>query len=187
MASAIHFLVPFLLIEVSNDLLLVDLPSRLLASKRENGQRMLAGSNAEEGSMFVPQNLTNVQHAVTDWLATLHLLMSTDDLYEAVDLYLPLNKELDHRNVTFATSGFKNPSIATMQSTAVGSQSLVDTFKSATTYICPSYWLVDAWSCSGSESKHLSSWKYQHSVVPALHASDNMVLSTMTGSSRQLK
>lgn len=144
---------------VQDSSLLGGSPSRLLASKRVNGQCMLAGSNVEEGTEFVPQNLTDVP-AVTDWLAALHSLMSSQDLQKAVNLHLLLDQAFEGNNVTFATDRVGHASLATVQSTSVGAQSLVDTFKAETTYICPSGWLADARSSSKSSSEHMPSWKY---------------------------
>ena len=45
------------------------------------------------------------------------------------------------------------------------------------TYICPSYWLAEAYN---------TSWKYQHSVAPALHTSDLPAVFSNQGSPNQV-
>lgn len=164
---------------VADGKLLVDLPSRLLKHRCVNGERMLTGNNAEEGPMFVPQNLTNLADA-TSWIAALYPGLGLKKLQEAIDMYLPFAPGLGP-NETYATTGFGSPSTSSVQSTGVHAQALADTIMAESTYICTSYWLADAYSYAPRKS-----WKYQHSVVPAIHASDVPAIFSNQGQPWQL-
>lgn len=66
----------------------------------------------------------------------------------------------------FATTGDAPPTALNQSSFGTGYQQLADDVYAETTFVCPSYWLAEAYT----DDK--TSYKYQFSVTPAQHGGD---------------
>jgi len=145
-----------------------DLPSRELQSKSVNGVRLLSGNNANEGPLFVPQNITN-EDALISYLQDTFPLFSTDDISRILTYYPgPPNNASDSLSaIDYATSGYIGSTALNESSYGTGQQQRANNVYAETTFACPSYWLADAFTNNGR-----TAWKYQYSVPGALHGSD---------------
>lgn len=63
-------------------------PSEALLAKKTNGQRVLAGNNAAEGVIFVPQNITT-SIDVTNYVQNFFPTLSSTDIYTMLKTYYP--------------------------------------------------------------------------------------------------
>ncbi|KAH0282528.1 carboxylesterase type B [Aureobasidium namibiae CBS 147.97] len=141
-------------------------PSQQLLEKRINGQNLLVGNNANEGVYFVPQNI-DTEKALVTWLRLTFPLFSNDDITKVL-LYYPSSNATDSLNaVDFATSGTQGPTAINKSSVASAQQQRAYNIYAETTFVCPSYWMAEAFTGSGR-----SSYKYQYSVPAAEHGAD---------------
>jgi len=67
----------------------------------------------------------------------------------------------------FATNGETGPTALNESSVGSGQQQRADNIYAETTFVCPSYWMAEAYSDYGR-----SSYKYQYSVPVAAHGQD---------------
>lgn len=144
---------------------ILQVPSKQLQQKQVNGLRILSGNNAEEGPLFVPQNITTEQDLV-DFIQETFPLFTTYDISK-VRLYYPSNNAPDTSGDDFATLGYTGPSAINQSALATGQQQRANNIYAETTFVCPSYWLAEAFTNNGREA-----YKYQYSVAAALHGSD---------------
>lgn len=143
-----------------------NLPSQQLLRKKVNGQNALIGNNAEEGPGFTPQNITTEADLVA-WLQLTFPLFTNDDIAKIL-LYYPSSNASNAPNATlYATTGDVGPSALNQSSTGTGQQQRADNIYAETTFVCPSYWMAEAYSDRGR-----TSYKYQYSVPSALHGTD---------------
>ncbi|KAH0363182.1 carboxylesterase type B, partial [Aureobasidium melanogenum] len=150
---------------VTDDVFIQDVPSRQLLEKRVNGQNLLVGNNANEGPLFVPQNITTEADLVS-WLELTFPLFSNDDIAKVL-LYYPSSNASDSSSaVDFATLGNMGPTALNESSLATGQQQRADNIYAETTFVCPSYWMAEAYT------GERSSFKYQYSVPAAQHGAD---------------
>ncbi|KAL8628171.1 hypothetical protein Q9189_006107 [Teloschistes chrysophthalmus] len=145
------------------------LPSQQLLSKKVNGRRVLSGfkNNANEGPLFVPQGIETED----DFLAFLRLTfpLFTDDDIARVLLYYPSPSPNPSTNISipttpnYATTGTTPPTALNVSTFATGQQQRAYNLYAETTFVCPSYWLAEAFP---------TAYKYQYSLPPAQHAVD---------------
>ncbi|KAK4937189.1 hypothetical protein LTR10_022094 [Elasticomyces elasticus] len=151
---------------VTDGIFVQDLPSQQLLRKKVNGQNALIGNNAEEGTIFTPQNITTEGDLVA-WLQITFPLFTNDDIAKIL-LYYPSSNASTALNAPhFATSGNAGPSALNESSLGAGQQQRAQNIYAETTFVCPSYWMAEAYSDRGR-----TSYKYQFSVPPALHGTD---------------
>ncbi|KAI1619145.1 carboxylesterase type B [Exophiala viscosa] len=151
---------------VTDGIFVQDLPSQQLLRKKVNGQNALIGNNAEEGTIFTPQNITTESDLVA-WLQITFPLFTNDDIAKIL-LYYPSSNASDTPKAPhFATSGDAGPSALNESSLDTGQQQRASNIYAETTFVCPSYWMAEAYSDRGR-----TSYKYQFSVPPALHGTD---------------
>jgi carboxylesterase type B len=143
------------------------LPSQALLKRRLNGLHILVGNNANEGPSFTPQNITT-EISLIAWLNTTFPLFSPSDIAKIL-LYYPTTND-DTTSTDFATDGYDGPTALNQSSVATGQQQRANNIYAETTFVCPSYWLAEAYTPSNGVERR--SYKYQYSVPPALHGSD---------------
>lgn len=153
---------------VTDGIFVQDLPSRQLLRKKVNGLNILSGNNANEGPLFVSPNITTEDDLVT-WLRQTFPLFSTNDIAKVL-YYYPSSNATDTTSPLFATTGDSGPTAINQSNIAVGQQQRADNIYAETTFVCPSYWLAEAFS--GSSQGQGKAYKYQYSVLPALHGYD---------------
>lgn len=153
---------------VTDSVFVQDLPSRQLLRKKVNGVNMLTGNNANEGPLFVPTNI-QTEDDLLAWLRLTFPLFSNNDIAKIL-YYYPSSNATDTTDSVFATSGDSGPTAINQSNIAVGQQQRADTIYAETTFVCPSYWLAEAYSDNSfGQGK---GYKYQYSVLPSLHGND---------------
>jgi carboxylesterase type B len=145
---------------------ILEAPSQQLLKKNVNGVRVLSGNNANEGPLFTPQNITTEADLVS-WIQATFPLMTIDDISKLLRYYPSSNASDSSSNVDFATLGYTGPTAVNQSSLGTGQQQRANDIYAETTFVCPSYWLAEAFTSNGREA-----WKYQYSVLPALHGID---------------
>ena len=151
---------------VTDGVFIQQTPSQQLLERKVNGRNILSGNNAEEGTLFVQQNITTEADLVA-WLHLTFPLFSDDDISRILLFYPSSNSSMSTSGDGFATNGLIGASALNESVTGTGQQQRADNIYAETTFVCPSYWLAEAFTGNGR-----SSYKYQYSVVPATHGAD---------------
>ncbi|KAI0802709.1 carboxylesterase [Xylaria sp. FL0064] len=137
---------------------------QLTIAKSVNGLRMLTGNNENEGPGFTPQNITSEEEFVS-FVLTNYPRLSEQNITNILELYaVPENVSKIYAD----SNGLTPPFSTTNSNWAVGWQQAANNLYAEATFVCPSYWLADAFSRAGKGG----SWKYQFSVPPSSHAAD---------------
>lgn len=129
---------------------------------------MLVGNNADEGTIFTPQDITTEDDLVA-YLKVTFPLFSNNDIAKILYYYPSTNASVDTNALLFATEGDLGPTAINQSSTGTGQQQRADDIYGETTFVCPSYWMAEAYSDNAYGGQ---GWRYQFSVPPALHGSD---------------
>lgn len=146
---------------------IASLPSQALAQKEVNGEHVMVGNNADEGSGFVPQNITT-RIALESWMRGNFPSLDSATIQQVLAVYRTNSAEGFNSTAKFATPGFGSAANALNTSpVGTGIQQLANNMYAEATFICPSYWLSDAFT-----SQNRTSFHYQYSIPVALHASD---------------
>ncbi|KAI6249425.1 Lipase [Erysiphe necator] len=138
-------------------------PLDQLQAGEVNGLRMLSGHNSDEAPAFVPQIIQT----------KLDFNMYTQSLFPFLDQQTKtkISSIYDIPDTIpgplFSTLGSVGLTALNQSSFAIGQQQRANNLFAEITFICPSYWLADAFS-----SLNKKSWKYQFSVPPAAHGTD---------------
>lgn len=150
---------------VTDGVFIQQIPSQALLKKQVNGKNCLAGNNADEGTIFTPQNISTEADLVS-WLKLTFPLFTNNDIAKIL-LYYPGSNASDSASAPlFASTGDSGPTAVNQSDVGVGQQQRADNIYAETTFVCPSYWMVEAYSDKES------SYKYQYSVGVALHGTD---------------
>lgn len=152
---------------VTDGKLIQQLPSIQLQSKVLNGERLLVGNNANEGPSFTPQTIKTEDDLVA-WLELTFPLFSNKDVSQILETYPTTNASVDPSAPLFATLGDSGPTALNQSSVATGQQQRANNIYAETTFVCPSYWMAEAYSGKSG----FSSYKYQYSVPVATHGQD---------------
>ncbi|EME83778.1 uncharacterized protein MYCFIDRAFT_214499 [Pseudocercospora fijiensis CIRAD86] len=155
---------------VTDGSLVQDLPSRQLARSRVNGVNALIGNNANEGTFFTP-SIIHTEDDLVAWLHTAFPLFDENDIAKVLYYYPTTNVSTDPKAPLFATSGDRGPTALNQSSVATGQQQRADNIYAETTFVCPAYWLAEAYSGNAVGGK---AFKYQFSLPPALHGFDTL-------------
>ena len=112
--------------------------------------------------MFVPRDI-DTEEKLKTWLMTWLPLMTDQDITKLL-LHYPVDT-----NVTadYATNGVELPDADSVSPVARDQQARADNIYGELTFVCPSYWLSEAYAGSGR-----TSYRYQYSIIPALHGND---------------
>jgi carboxylesterase type B len=137
-------------------------PSDSLTAGLVNGENILVGNNANEGPLFVPT--IDSTDALQAWLRNAFPSFASTEL-EAILAAYPLSNLT--KNDTFATTGLGPVTALDTSSFASGIQQRAYNIYAEATFVCPSYWLSDAFTTYNRTAFH-----YQYSVPGALHGSD---------------
>ncbi|CAN9340330.1 unnamed protein product [Alternaria alternata] len=137
-------------------------PSDSLTAGLVNGKNILVGNNANEGPLLVPT--IDSADALQVWLQNAFPSVALTEL-EAILAAYPLSNLTT--NDTFATTGLGPVTALDTSSFASGMQQRAYNIYAEATFVCPSYWLSDAFT-----TKNHTAFHYQYSVPGALHGSD---------------
>ncbi|EST09190.2 Carboxylesterase, type B [Kalmanozyma brasiliensis GHG001] len=160
--SASSFFGTWSFLPVTDGKYILSVPSQQLNERRVNGKHLLVGNNAAEGGLFVPRDI-DTEEKLKTWLSTLLPLLTKEDI-ETLLLHYPVDTSVTTK---YATNGFEMPDANSVSPVATGQQARADNIYGELTFVCPSYWMSEAYSGSGR-----ASYRYQYSVVPALHGND---------------
>ncbi|KAI1365787.1 carboxylesterase [Xylaria arbuscula] len=136
---------------------------QLGVAKKANGLRVLSGNNQNEGPGFTPQNITTEDEFV-DFVLTNYPRLSERNISSILDLYAVPE---DISPIYADSNGVTPPFSTTNSNWAIGWQQAANNLYAETTFVCPSYWMADAYT-----TRRKSSWKYQFSVPPSSHGAD---------------
>ncbi|KAI0155385.1 alpha/beta-hydrolase [Hypoxylon sp. FL1284] len=144
-------------------------PSSQLAQGGDvNGVPILTSNMADEGPDFTPLDITS-EFDFRSLLFANYPRLSEDNMTSIFELYaLSPNASA----VLVDTDGEHAPFSTTNSQWAAGWQQVALNMKAETTFVCPSYWLADAFARKGAAG----SWRFQLSVPPAHHGLDLEVL-----------
>ncbi|OBT45571.1 hypothetical protein VE00_03497 [Pseudogymnoascus sp. WSF 3629] len=151
---------------VTDGTFIKQLPSKQLLAKNVNGKRILVGSNANEGALFVPPTISTE----ADLVAWLHLEfpnVSNDDITQILAAYPSSSGPVNPNDPTFATTGLGPATAVNVSQVATGQQQRGNNIYAEATFVCPSYWLASAYTGNGR-----TAYKYQYSVPFGGHTDD---------------
>ncbi|KAJ4387971.1 hypothetical protein N0V93_008574 [Gnomoniopsis smithogilvyi] len=159
-------------VPVTDSQLISGRPSVQLNAGNVNGLRMLTSNNADEGQGFTPQNITSATD-FEEFVTWLFPLMTGEDRGRVLEAYsIPPVIE----GPLFSSFGDHGPTALNQSEFGIGQQQRANNLYAETTFICPSYWLANAFSSTTIQaSKNESTkkaWKYQFSVPPSEHGAD---------------
>ncbi|KAK6397873.1 hypothetical protein LTR65_005121 [Meristemomyces frigidus] len=140
-------------------------PSQQLTGGKVNGQRVFSGQNANEGAAFVIPNITT-DADFEAWLRLEYPLLTSGDIDSVLNTYYPAANLSTSPYATCGDCG--GATVVNVGSSAVGPQQRALNLYSETTFICPSYWLAEAYSPSAGKQ----AYKYQYSIPAAQHGAD---------------
>ncbi|KAI4282223.1 MAG: hypothetical protein L6R38_003087 [Xanthoria sp. 2 TBL-2021] len=151
---------------VTDGCFIQDTPSQQLLAKKVNGRRMLSGNNANEAPLFVAQDVVTEEDFV-DYLRNTFPLFTDDDISRIL-LYYPSSNASDSADALgFATSGVSGATAVNVSTFGAGQQQRAMNIYSESTFVCPSYWLAEAFT-----NNDRVAYKYQYSAIPAQHGVD---------------
>lgn len=153
---------------VTDGKIIQDLPSKQLAQGNVNGLNMLSGHNALEGAQFVLRNITTIDELV-EYLRVTFPMLSNNDIAKILLYYPTNNGTVNQADPKWATTGESAPTNLNQSTAATGQMQRAIAIYGETTFICPSYWLAEAYSDNMNGGK---SWKYQFSIPNAYHGAD---------------
>ncbi|KAH7117916.1 Alpha/Beta hydrolase protein [Dendryphion nanum] len=137
-------------------------PSIALKSKKLNGKAILAANNANEGALFVLPNINTLDDLKT-WLHLDFPALTPTEIQKILDAYPSTDSPVDPTTPRFATNGLDSPTAVNMSQVASGQQQRAYNIHAEARFVCPSYWLNNAYT---------SSYHYQYSVPFASHGDD---------------
>ncbi|KFY13465.1 hypothetical protein V491_06389 [Pseudogymnoascus sp. VKM F-3775] len=141
-------------------------PSQQLLKKQVNGVNLLVGSNANEGFLFVEQNMSTEANFEA-FVQSIFPTMSESDIEEVLLHYPSISKNTDPSAPLFYTNGISGPTAMSQSGVATGQNQRANNLYAEATFICPAYWMAEAFS-----NEKRSSFKYEFSVPAALHGED---------------
>ncbi|KAK0898826.1 hypothetical protein LTR57_021440 [Friedmanniomyces endolithicus] len=153
---------------VTDGIIVQDLPSRQLGRGKVNGLNMLVGNNAAEALFFTPQVITTEDELVA-YLRVTFPLFSNNDIAKILFYYPSSNASVPAKPLLFATEGDTGPTALNESSVGSGQQERADDKYAETTFVCPAYWMAEAYSNNRAGGQ---GYKYQFSIPPATHGAD---------------
>lgn len=161
-------------IPVLDDSFLQSTPGQQLKDGNVRGRRVLSGNVANEGPEFVPQNISS-ENDLMSWFRLNFPLFLPDEFSDLLRYYSIVDDEIFLLNRgLYATEGIRGATALTTSTFATGYQQAANNIYAEATFVCPSYWLVDAFASTPSDSEVAgrAGYKYQYSVPAAQHGAD---------------
>ncbi|KAI1408326.1 alpha/beta-hydrolase [Hypoxylon sp. FL1857] len=152
-------------IPVTDGTLIRERPTtQLLKGGKLNGIRILSSNNMNEGVIFTPQIITD-ENDFRGFLLRNYPKLTEANITNILSLYsVPANT----LNVLVNSDGEDPPFSTTNSGWGSGWQQAANNLYAETTFVCPSYWLADAYA-----KKHGGkAWHHQFSVPPGQHGLD---------------
>jgi hypothetical protein len=90
-------------------------------AKRVNGGSILVGNNANEGTLFVPENITTLVD-LRSWLRVAFPTFTVDDVNKVIATYPSVDTAVNTGDIKFATNGYGQPTAVNVSQAATGQQ-----------------------------------------------------------------
>lgn len=153
---------------VTDGMFIQERPSKQLLEGRVNGLNHLAGHNALEGASWVPPGIHTIDDLV-EFLRVIFPNFSNNDIAKVLYYYPSSNASVNLNAPLWATEGNYGPTNINQSTAATGQQERAIAIYGEMAFICPSYWLAEAYSDNGYGGQ---GWKYQFSIPNAYHGAD---------------
>lgn len=142
-------------------------PTKQLSAKRVNGKKLLVGSNANEGPLFVPP-VISTEADLIGWLHTEFPNLSQAQI-NSILAANPNNAVTDPTGPRFETDGLNTggANAVHVSQDANGQQQRGNNILAEATFVCPAYWMASAYT-----GNLKSAYTYQYSVPFAWHGTD---------------
>jgi carboxylesterase type B len=137
--------------------------TKALARRQVNGQTMFVGHNANEGPLFVPDGINTVED-LKAWLHEAFPTFSDADIEKVLAVNPAPDTPVDPNAPKYETNGLTGATAVTVSQVATGHQQRAANIYAEAIFICPSYWINDAYE---GRSYHV-----QYSVPFASHGTD---------------
>lgn len=128
---------------------------------------MAEQNNANEATFFVPTTV-NTEEALRAWIKSNYVNLSEQNVTAILDAYPGVPGPDDPTSPRFDTSGLGPATAVNISQAATGHQQRALNIYTESTFICPAYWLADAFS--GARGRE--SFFYQFSIPFARHGVD---------------
>jgi hypothetical protein len=141
-------------------------PPSVSTPSKCKSHEILYQNNANEGFIFVPQTIST-ETALVSFLQRTFPLFTNNDIAKIL-LFYPSTNATDNPNATlFSTLGDSGLTAINQSDVGAGQQQRANNIYAETTFVCPAYWMAEAFSDKGRNS-----YKYQYSVPAATHGAD---------------
>ncbi|EAA26865.2 hypothetical protein GE21DRAFT_5167 [Neurospora crassa] len=151
---------------VTDHAYIMSLASQQLADKQVNGMKLLVGFNANEGPLFVPNNI-DTESQLAEWLKVEFPKLSATQINSILTAN-PNSNPTNRAGPFFETNGLSGANALNMSGGANGQQQRGYNIYAEATFVCPAYWFASAFT--GSSAK--KAYTYQYSVPFARHGTD---------------
>ncbi|KAL8381630.1 hypothetical protein RB595_005762 [Gaeumannomyces hyphopodioides] len=141
--------------------------SVLLSRGAVNGKKILTANNANEGTLFVP-TIVKTEEILRAWIKSNFVNLSEQNVTAILDAYPSVPGPDDPSSPRFETSGLGPATAVNVSQVATGHQQRAFNIYAESTFVCPAYWLADAFS----SARGRDSFFYQYSVPFARHGAD---------------
>ena len=95
-------------------------------------------------------------------------MFTNDDIAKVLLYYPSSNASVDPNAPEYATNGLTGATAVNESQVGTGQQQRADNIYAETTFVCPSYWLAEAYTSNGR-----TAYKYQYSIPVGTHAVDS--------------
>ncbi|CAI4218847.1 unnamed protein product [Parascedosporium putredinis] len=140
-----------------------------LTQKKVNGDRLLVSNVANEGPLFVPHTITT-EADLKAWLA-LEFPNFTTAQINSVLAANPNSAVTSATGPRYETNGVSGANHLQVSADANGQQQRGNAILGESTFVCPSYWMAEAYTGNSKKAYH-----YQMSVPFSSHATDVAVI-----------
>ncbi|WPJ66373.1 hypothetical protein SMAC4_14039 [Sordaria macrospora] len=151
---------------VTDHAYIMSLASQQLAAKQVSGQKLLVGFNANEGPLFVQNNI-DTESQLVDWLKIEFPNLSATQI-NSILAANPNSSPTNRAGPFFETNGLSGPNALNMSGGANGQQQRGYNIYAEATFVCPAYWFASAFTGSSTKKAYV----YQYSVPFATHGTD---------------
>ncbi|KAL2270619.1 hypothetical protein VTJ83DRAFT_2803 [Remersonia thermophila] len=151
---------------VTDNSYILNRPVQQFATKKMNGDRLLVGHNANEGSLFVPPGIITEADLI-GWLSSAQLKNLSPTQLNTVLAANPNSANTDPSAPMYDTTGLSGPTALEMSNDANGQQQRANNIYAEATFACPTFWLASSYTKPGK-----AAYVYQYSVPHAAHTAD---------------
>ncbi|KAI5292420.1 hypothetical protein KEM56_006296, partial [Ascosphaera pollenicola] len=127
-----------------------------LADKQVNGMKLLVGFNANEGPLFVPNNI-DTESQLAEWLKVEFPKLSANQINSILTAN-PNSNPTNRAGPFFETNGLSGANALNMSGGANGQQQRGYNIYAEATFVCPAYWFASAFT--GSSAKKAYTYQY---------------------------